>query len=127
MGANTVIKDLGFIPESEWESITSNELPTVTSTDNGKVLTVVSGKWKKAEPSGGGAFAITATTEDDVTTLNKTWTEIKTAFDSGQNVIIADETSEELIVSIGVSDGEYYVGNYSTDSADGYPQGVSDS
>lgn len=53
MGANTVVKDLGFLPESEWNAIVAGaekvELPKVTSTDNGKVLMVVDGKWAVAE------------------------------------------------------------------------------
>lgn len=37
------------------ETSPSVELPKVTSSDNGDVLTVVEGKWAKAAPSGGGS------------------------------------------------------------------------
>ncbi len=41
-----------------------DELPAVTATENGDVLTVVEGAWAKAAPSGGGAFIVHG--EEDV-------------------------------------------------------------
>lgn len=41
--------------------IPTDELPTVTSEDNGNVLTVVEGAWAKAAPSGGDCVVIQAT------------------------------------------------------------------
>ncbi len=67
-----------------------SDLPNVTSDDNGDVLTVVDGAWAKATPSGGGLFEIeTVYDETEGTyTMNKTATEILTAFRTGQRVLI---------------------------------------
>lgn len=79
-----------------------SDLPAVTSADNGKVLTVVNGSWGKS-PANFETFEVTGTVTGDVTggdiTLNKTFGEILTAFNSGKNVIIKyirdDEFEEE--------------------------------
>lgn len=66
------------------------ELPKVTSTDNGDVLTVVSGKWAKAEPSGGGGSFLVTITWDETSSeyvSDKTYAEITGAFESGQAVV----------------------------------------
>ena len=71
------------------ESGGGSSLPAVTSEDNGDVLTVVEGAWDKASPSGGGGnFVVTFTTEDYSTvTVDKTYAEIISAFNSGANVV----------------------------------------
>lgn len=85
--------------------------------------------------SGGGAFVITATTdytgEVPVTTLNKTWNEIKTAIDGGQVAIIVESeetyTGCEFVVSVVRMDAYFVYAQsndtraYMTNSADGYP------
>lgn len=61
-------------------------LPSVTSNDNGDVLTVVEGAWGKAEPSGVSLVVnvIAGSTSELVTwTLDKTWKEIYDAFNVG--------------------------------------------
>ena len=67
------------------------ELPKVTSTDNGDVLTVVEGKWAKAVPSGGGggSFLVTITWDETSSEYvsDKTYAEITAAFESGQAVV----------------------------------------
>ena len=67
------------------------ELPKVTSTDNGDVLTVVDGKWAKAVPSGGGggSFLVTITWDETSSEYvsDKTYAEITAAFESGQAVV----------------------------------------
>lgn len=52
-----------------WVEITkcggcSGGLPSVTSSDNGDVLTVVDGAWAKAAPSGGGALIVNGTFDE---------------------------------------------------------------
>lgn len=60
-------------------------LPAVSSTDNGKVLTVANGAWAAGNASGGGGiFVIGSTYEEDTETLSKTWQEIYNALASGQ-------------------------------------------
>ena len=73
-----------------------SSLPSVTSDDNGKVLTVVEGEWDKAEASGGGDFNITMTYDNDAERyqLNKTWKEIKDAFVAGNRCIVTYEYTE---------------------------------
>ncbi len=65
-----------------------DELPAVTATDNGNVLTVVEGAWAKAAPSGGGGgvFPIGLVWDDEasVTVMNKTVQEIMDAANSGK-------------------------------------------
>ena len=58
-------------------------LPAVTSTDNGKVLTVANGAWVAGNASGGGGMLITPTIENDYVIMNKTWKEIHDAMVSG--------------------------------------------
>ena len=56
----------------------ASELPTVTSDDNGDVLTVVSGKWAKADPTvelptkptTDGAYVLTCTVSSGTATLS---------------------------------------------------------
>lgn len=60
-----------------------SSLPSVTTADNGKVLTVVEGAWDKADASGGGddkLFVITAISDGmGSATIDKTYTEIEDA------------------------------------------------
>ena len=66
-------------------------LPAVTSDDNGDVLTVVEGAWAKATPSGGGVFIVnlneTIVDNTSTWTSDKTYAQIKDAFESGKNII----------------------------------------
>lgn len=58
-GALSDVEDIVIIPDminaiaTLVSSGATNELPKVSSSDNGKVLTVVSGKWAKAALPGG--------------------------------------------------------------------------
>ncbi len=93
----------------------SSDLPEVDSEDNGKVLTVVSGSWAAANPSGGG-FKVTIT-EDDGTgtfTLDKNFAEIKSAIQSGISplVVLQFDTDAFAIYPLNqiyVEDGTYCV------------------
>lgn len=75
------------------ENGVANTLPTVTSDDNGDVLTVVEGAWAKAAPSGGTeSFVVFYTidrddqTESAVLTCNKTLEELETAKADGKAI-----------------------------------------
>lgn len=68
----------------------AKELPAVTASDNGDVLTVVEGAWAKAAPSaGGGCLYVTFSTEDNGTTwtADKTFAECLEAYENGSAVI----------------------------------------
>lgn len=66
-------------------SASGAQLPEVTSDDNGDVLTVVDGAWAKAAPSGGSdLFVIDVTFVDDTPTINKTFSEVMTAYEAGK-------------------------------------------
>ena len=68
------------------------ELPSVTAEDDGDVLTVVSGAWAKATPSGGGGGVefITETYDDSTSTysLDKTYNEISAMVEGGKLPVI---------------------------------------
>lgn len=89
-------------------SAPSAELPEVSDADNGDVLTVVSGEWAKAAPSGGGGGVLVAT--DTNGTLDKTWKEIH------------DSEVPVFVVQIPTSTGKYWlpVLNIGYDADEGY-------
>ena len=64
-------------------------LPSVTSDDNGDVLTVVDGAWDKAAPSGGGgaALIVNLVNAGGNYTSDKTYAEISAAMSAGTPVI----------------------------------------
>ena len=72
--------------------MSESELPSVSATDNGDVLTVVEGAWAKAAPSGGGSgifeahFSVTSDGEQTSVTCDKTAVEIQAAQTAGQTL-----------------------------------------
>ena len=107
----------------EW-SDAPTELPSVSGTDEGKVLTVNnSGVWVAQTPaSGGGVLVVT----DTAGTLDKTWQEIHGAMLSGGAVIQSSETDVNIVSSVFEDKGEYIVNaqnnvDYSASSTSGYP------
>lgn len=64
-------------------------LPAVTSSDNGKVLTVVNGAWAAETSSLGGAL-VTITANGNTQTLNKTGAELYVMLSSGINPVFTD-------------------------------------
>ena len=117
-------------------------LPTVTSSDEGKVLTVnSSGAWAAANASGGGNIFVVGITYNDNTStysMNKTWTEIFNAVKAHKFILGEWEREEEyydIFTCYGVENdsGIYYVRmilgsndnfNFSTNSENGYPEYV---
>lgn len=112
------------------------ELPAVTGADNNKVLTVVNGTWDKAAASGGNQFfIITASDEDDAIVLDKTYTEIETAFSSGK-ILLANYKNQHYVpvnyidfnnnhpifnfIIIEVSDGVTFTSNLQIDCESEY-------
>ena len=112
------------------------ELPKVTSTDNGDVLTVVEGKWAKAVPGGGGGsvLIVEGTWDNTILTLNKTWKEIHDGALAGSVVLYKEEAHEGYVSTSGVyycsqvyNEGSTYTvycgnsGAFTTSSETGYP------
>lgn len=115
-----------------------NGLPEVTSSDNGKVLTVINGSWGAGEASGGGILKVTLTvTEEEgntILTLDHTWAEIRDALNLGYYVCIVEHFIEEgvdviahtpIINAFITADQRYGVydnnHDYYTSDADGFP------
>ena len=126
-----------------------SQLPTVTGADNGKFLGVSSGEWSVVS-GGGSVLNVTATVTSSgggtLYTLNKTFTEINTAFQGGTPVIVTtiisgtdndgenDFTYENRSYDIVNSITEYYINdafdsasltigyfNYSASALNAYP------
>ena len=68
----------------------SELLPAVTSSDNGKILKVANGTWAIGTESGGGSsfLVVTMTYSISAYSLSKTYSEIVTALSGGQDVVI---------------------------------------
>ena len=114
-------------------------IPAPENPSNGDVLTFdsTSSAWVAEAPSGGSSFI---TIGDSADTLDKTWSEIRTAFISGSPCFVGytHPVTEELmmvlpIIQVSGEEGvdytvtvidtaaETFTGNYVTDSASGYP------
>lgn len=81
------------------DSASAGALPAVSADDNGKVLTVSSGAWAAAQPSGGGGIMIVTGTYDestDTTTLNNTWQEIYNAFANGVLPVYKEMDADDI-------------------------------
>ena len=71
----------------EWDD-ESTDLPSVSSTDNGDVLTVVEGQWAKATPSGGGEeYLVTYSINGETVTCDKSFADIKEAWEAGKKLV----------------------------------------
>ena len=70
------------------DAVTDKLLPTVTSSDAGKVASVdENGDWVAATAGGGGGDEVVTFTENDgVYSADKTLAELKTAWESGKNI-----------------------------------------
>ena len=114
-----------------------SSLPEVSASDNGMLLTVVEGEWDKADaPSGSEPLIVTLQASGSDWIFDKTFTEVKEAFDEGRIVLIlspenraanpfasiavyysATNTTCIVITSYGQNQLEYIA-----NSADGYPK-----
>lgn len=103
----------------------TKELPKVTATDNGDVLTVVEGAWAKAQPSGGvSPLLCTPSVSGGICSLDKTFKEIKEAFEAGAPIHILDEsvyTTVTIILLQNRTVKDDYGNQFVADSDDGYP------
>ena len=108
----------------EWADAPT-ELPSVSGTDEGKVLTVNdSGEWVAQTPaSGGGVLVVHETVSGGTHTLDKTFKEIK---DAGFSVLYFEEDGLYSVFPMILIDLSNYAvgfagGLYSAASEDGYP------
>lgn len=62
-------------------------LPSVSSSDNGDVLTVVNGAWAKSAPASSEAMLVTFTASDGTYSADKTLAEINTEWGNSKNII----------------------------------------
>lgn len=90
-------------------------LPSVTTEDNGDVLTVVEGAWDKATPSGGGGgnFVVNFELQQDeeTVTADKTFSQIDDAFNAGSVIIgyINDTNGAAIVAPIITHTDDLYV------------------
>ena len=84
-------------------------LPSVTSTDNGKVLTVVNGEWAPAIPSGGGSGVLiahatfdNAELENMQCTLDVTPSDVYSAMLNGTPVFVLFDMREQTNSEVGL-------------------------
>ena len=81
--------------------LAEEKLPPVSTADNGKVCTVEDGVWKAKTPSGGSGggaedfvATFTGTTEGGNAACDKTFAEIKAAYDAGKNIKLFYEEAD---------------------------------
>ena len=118
--------DVLTVVEGNWSKADiPSQLPTVTTTDNGDVLTVVEGEWAKAVPSGGVSPLIcTPSVSGGICSLDKTFKEIKEAFEAGSPIHILDEsvyTTVTIILLQNRTVKDDYGNQFVADSDDEYP------
>lgn len=101
-------------------------LPEVTADDNGDVLTVVSGEWAKATPSGG-ALLVGLTSNETTLNCDKTAGEIWTAFTGGRTIVFVMPNIIAYTILLAQPKYNFIVWNgestliFTAASADGYP------
>lgn len=91
--------------------IKADELPAVTSEDNGDILTVVNGAWAKAVPSGGNNDFVVTYTLGDTIIADKTFAEIKAAYEAGKNIKVIAPFVDVILTLTRVTDTFIVVSN----------------
>ena len=77
--------DVLTVVEGEWaKAALPAELPSVTGDDDGDVLTVVEGEWAPAAPGGAGSDFFTVIYDSETGMLNMTWQEVYDALAAGK-------------------------------------------
>lgn len=108
----------------------SGGVPTVEDADKGKYLHANEStgdlEWATAGGSGGGVLVVTATEDDNLITLDKTWKEIKDAFLTTGAVIVYNDGSNVVAISQVDQEGQYFVlasnnEEYAAESESSYP------
>ena len=89
------------------EDANEKELPSVTGTDNGDVLTVVEGAWAKATPSGSNVVIL-----DETTVQGKTYNDFIAYSNAGKIIFIlfngtAEETNIPYFMVVMITAAEY--------------------
>lgn len=112
-GVSTIPDMLAALAEIAGTAI---ELPAVSSTDNGDVLTVVSGEWAKAEPSGGSSKKYINLNYSEGTggiPSRKEWTILDSDINEMIDEVVERGAYEELVVVInGLESGKFNVRHY---------------
>lgn len=97
-------------------------LPSVTTEDNGDVLTVVDGEWSKASGGGGGGGVFVVNIQDGdeegIHVLDKTAKQIKDATNNGQLIVFCKTGANPDY------DIEYSVENYFLAELEYYSEGT---
>lgn len=89
----------------------TKELPTVSNTDNGKILAVSNGVWSKSDiPSNIVIFEGTISSSNFQLSNNKKISDIKTALSDGKTVILKGDINHRYPL--------YYLSNYYPDNDD---------
>lgn len=104
-GEKVYINDNGVSKQVDIDKVKSNQLPEVTSDDDGKVLRVVDGEWDKGEV-GTGTFVVTFTvTPEALITADKTYDEVMEAMKIMPVVGILKviDDGEEQIIPLGIA------------------------
>lgn len=103
----------------------------ITDPQDGQILKydAASGKWVNGQGGGSGTLVVTATDDNDVSTLDHTWQEISDAFPKVE--LVSADGEREFIIKADIVGNDYAVvvmsagGSeaiiYSTDSPTGYP------
>lgn len=112
--------DVSLVTTGEKYIWNTKELPSVTSSDNDKVLKVVDGAWSAGENEGGGLLVVNTTGNPWVdlyggALVNCTYQDIRDAYDSGKDIILTT-TLYHIYTLSGVTNTRFTFTHISTGS-----------